>query len=101
MATSFSHPSSYDLDGHPRPGRAGRARTGAIRCESCHIAAASLDYSPIDCTTCHSQPATATLHIAVADLNFTTATETSGLCLKCHASRRYNRRGDHTADHAS
>jgi len=51
---------------------------GTIRCESCHIAAANLDYAPIDCTTCHSQPAMAPLHVAVADLTFTTATETTG-----------------------
>jgi len=39
----------------------------------------------VDCATCHAQSAMAPLHIAVSDLKFTTPSETSGLCLKCHA----------------
>jgi len=86
MATSFSHPSfpTTSTDIHAL-GAPALHVPGAIRCESCHIAAASLDYAPVDCTTCHTQPPMAPLHVAVADLTFTTATETSGLCLKCHA----------------
>src|SRR5882724_7511222 len=86
MATSFSHPgfpvASTDIHALGAPAL---HVSGAIRCESCHSAATSLDYAPIDCTSCHSEPAMAPLHVAVADLKFTTATETSGLCLKCHA----------------
>src|SRR5882672_6831994 len=86
MATTFSHPAfpTAPTDIHALGAPAVHV-PGTIRCDSCHSAAASLDYAPIDCTTCHSQPAMAPLHVAVADLMFTTATETSGLCLKCHA----------------
>ncbi len=86
MATSFDHPAfpTTSTDIHALGARAGHV-PGVIRCESCHSAAANLDYGPIDCTTCHTQPATAPLHVAVADLTFTTASETSQLCVKCHS----------------
>jgi len=52
MATSFNHPgfpvASTDIHALGAPAV---HVPGTIRCESCHSAAASLDYAPIDCTT--------------------------------------------------
>src|SRR6267142_1135173 len=55
---------------------------GTIGCASCHNNPA--ERTQIDCTSCHSQTAMAPLHFAVPDLKFTTANETSALCVKCH-----------------
>jgi len=86
MAPNFTHGffpvAATDI--HALGGPAGHV-DGTIRCASCHTAAANADYTRLDCVTCHSEPATAPLHVAVVDLTFTTVNETSALCVRCHA----------------
>src|SRR3979411_3060797 len=75
---SFNHPlfPITQTNVHALGGPAGHL-PGAIACTSCHTGAPGP--AGIDCTTCHTRSATEPAHVAVADLKFTTATETSGL----------------------
>src|SRR6202040_2917788 len=93
MATNFSHTwfPTAPTDIHALGGPAVHVG-GTIRCESCHISAANLDYAPIDCTSCHAQSNTAPTHVQVGGFAWAeVATDTSALCLRCHADSQVTR----------
>jgi Doubled CXXCH motif (Paired_CXXCH_1) len=66
----------------------------AVDCEQCH---GSTDtFAQVDCSGCHPQAATEPKHVSVGGFQWlATGTETSALCLRCHADAQVNRLLDH------
>lgn len=66
----------------------------AVGCEQCHGGADT--FTQPDCTGCHVQADTEPKHVDVGGLQWlATGSETSSLCLRCHADAQVKRVADH------
>jgi hypothetical protein len=66
----------------------------AVDCDQCH--GSSDTFLQPDCSGCHLQAATAPKHVQVGGFQWlATPTQTSSLCLRCHADAQVHRLADH------